>query len=99
MDHRSKKAVVEGRNREYYHWSMSQENSRSRKPPLSASYFSFESMFLLVCLAASLLLLPLILPPLPPPPLMLLLVPVAILLVLLILAFMPWNVRNFTSSL
>ncbi|KAL5721308.1 hypothetical protein ACHQM5_004967 [Ranunculus cassubicifolius] len=64
MDHRSKKAVVEGRNREYYLWSMSQENSRSRKPLLSASYFSFESMFLLLCLAASLLLLPLILPPL-----------------------------------
>ncbi|KAK4374222.1 hypothetical protein RND71_004899 [Anisodus tanguticus] len=68
------------------------------KKMLSMSYFSLESLILLLCLTASLLLLPLILPPLPPPPFMLLLVPVFILLVLMILAFMPSNVRNVSYS-
>lgn len=59
------------------------------KKMLSKSYFSLESIILLLGLTASLLLLPLILPPLPPPPFMLLLVPIFILVVLMILAFMP----------
>lgn len=62
----------------------------------SKSYFSLESLFLLICLAASLLVLPLILPPLPPPPFMLLLLPICILAVLMFLAFMPSNVRDIT---
>ncbi|OIT38402.1 PREDICTED: protein AUXIN-REGULATED GENE INVOLVED IN ORGAN SIZE-like [Nicotiana attenuata] len=66
--------------------SFKQENS---KRMLSMSYFSLESVLLLLCLTASLLLLPLILPPLPPPPFMLLFVPIFILLLLIILAFMP----------
>ncbi|KAM3337674.1 ARGOS-like protein [Capsicum galapagoense] len=68
------------------------------KKMLSKSYFSLESIILLLGLTASLLLLPLILPPLPPPPFMLLLVPIFILLVLMVLAFMPSNVRNVTYS-
>ncbi|KAF5189953.1 hypothetical protein FRX31_020458 [Thalictrum thalictroides] len=93
MDHRTRsRALVQEKD---YLWSLSQGNSRK---PVSSSYFSVESLFLMVCLAASLLLLPLILPPLPPPPLMLLLLPIGIFVVLLGLAVMPGNVRNFTSS-
>ncbi|CAL8172866.1 unnamed protein product [Prunus armeniaca] len=58
---------------------------------LPASYFSLESLLLLICLTATLLILPLMLPPLPPPPFMLLLLPIGILAVLMILAFMPSN--------
>ncbi|GAV67159.1 hypothetical protein CFOL_v3_10668 [Cephalotus follicularis] len=65
---------------------------------LSASYFSLESLLLLVCLTASLLILPLILPPLPPPPFLLLLLPIGILAVLMVLAFMPSNVRDLTHT-
>ncbi|KAM1061349.1 hypothetical protein ACFX2I_025798 [Malus domestica] len=65
---------------------------------LPASYFSLESLLLLVCLTATLLILPLVLPPLPPPPLMLLLLPIGILAVLMILAFMPSNVRDLTYT-
>lgn len=65
---------------------------------LPASYFSLESLLLLVCLTATLLILPLILPPLPPPPFMLLLLPIGILAVLMILAFMPSNVRDLTYT-
>lgn len=65
---------------------------------LPASYFSLESLLLLVCLTASLLILPLILPPLPPPPFMLLLLPIGILAVLMVLAFMPSNVRDITYT-
>ncbi|CAL9092555.1 unnamed protein product [Musa acuminata var. zebrina] len=61
-------------------------------------YFSMESFLLLLFLTASLLILPLVLPPLPPPPSMLLLLPIGLLLVLLILAFMPSDARNITSS-
>lgn len=68
------------------------------KKMLSMSYFSLESIILLLGLTASLLLLPLILPPLPPPPFMLLFVPIFILVVLMILAFMPSNSRNVTYS-
>ena len=64
----------------------------------AASYFSLESLLLLVCLTVSLLILPLILPPLPPPPFMLLLLPIVILAVLMILAFMPSNVRDITYT-
>ncbi|PIA54709.1 hypothetical protein AQUCO_00900939v1 [Aquilegia coerulea] len=99
MDHHRTRSrtLVQEKSRDYL-WSLSQGNS-SKKSVSSSSYFSVESLFLMVCLAASLLLLPLILPPLPPPPLMLLLLPIGIFAVLLVLAFMPWNVRNFTSSL
>ncbi|WZZ17977.1 hypothetical protein YC2023_111066 [Brassica napus] len=41
-----------------------------------ASYFSLESLVLMVGLTASMLILPLVLPPLPPPPFMLLLIPI-----------------------
>lgn len=65
---------------------------------LPASYFSLESLLLLICLTATLLILPLMLPPLPPPPFMLLLLPIGILAVLMILAFMPPNVRDLTYT-
>lgn len=78
-----------------YHHTLSQGKGSSRRL-LPASYFSLESLLLLVCLTASLLILPLILPPLPPPPFMLLLVPIGILAVLMILAFMPCNMRDVT---
>ncbi|KAL9432156.1 hypothetical protein AB3S75_027221 [Citrus x aurantiifolia] len=78
-----------------YHRSYSQGASRRL---FSASYFTLESLLLLVCLTASLLILPLVLPPLPPPPFLLLLVPIGILAVLLVLAFMPSNVRDITST-
>ncbi|WCJ21798.1 auxin-regulated gene involved in organ size [Euphorbia peplus] len=64
---------------------------------LPSSYFSIESLFLLICLTATLLILPLILPPLPPPPFMLLLLPIGILAVLMILAFMPATARDLTT--
>lgn len=65
---------------------------------LPSSYFSLESLFLLVCLTALLLILPLILPPLPPPPFMLLLLPIGILGVLMVLALMPSEVRDLTHT-
>lgn len=65
---------------------------------LPASYFSLESLFLLIGLTASLLILPLILPPLPPPPFMLLLLPIGIMGVLMVLAFMPSEVRDLTHT-
>ncbi|GAB4825669.1 hypothetical protein Ancab_008542 [Ancistrocladus abbreviatus] len=68
------------------------------KKPFKVSYFSIESLLLLICLTASLLILPLILPPLPPPPFMLLLLPIGILALLMILAFMPCNVRDLTYT-
>ncbi|XP_060170950.1 ARGOS-like protein [Lycium barbarum] len=83
---------MQGKKMEY---SRSFTQGHSKKM-ISMSYFSLESVILLLCLTASLLLLPLVLPPLAPPPLMLLLVPIFILVVLLILAFMPSNVRNVT---
>ncbi|XP_010524206.1 PREDICTED: ARGOS-like protein [Tarenaya hassleriana] len=77
--------------------TMSAQNSPRRLIP--ASYFSIESLVLLVGLTASLLILPLILPPLPPPPFMLLLVPIGILAVLMILAFIPTsNPKNVACS-
>lgn len=85
--------AVDGKNRDYR--PLARANSRKSFP---LSYFSVESLLVLLCLTASLLLLPLILPPLPPPPFMLLLVPIGILLVLLILAFMPSDVRDIASS-
>ncbi|RRT68367.1 hypothetical protein BHE74_00041695 [Ensete ventricosum] len=63
-----------------------------------SNYFSTESFVVLICLTVSLLILPLVLPPLPPPPSMLLLLPIGILVVLMILAFMPSDIRNITSS-
>ncbi|CAN6978527.1 hypothetical protein BRARA_I04126 [Brassica rapa] len=54
-----------------------------------ASYFSLESLVLMVGLTASMLILPLVLPPLPPPPFMLLLIPIGIMVLLVVLAFMP----------
>ncbi|EOA28087.1 hypothetical protein CARUB_v10024269mg [Capsella rubella] len=67
--------------------TLSSQNSPRRL--ISASYFSLESMVVLVGLTASLLILPLILPPLPPPPFMLLLIPIGIMVLLMVLAFMP----------
>ncbi|KAJ9187175.1 hypothetical protein P3X46_002661 [Hevea brasiliensis] len=78
-----------------YQRSMSQGSGRRLFP---ASYFSLESLLLLICLTASLLILPLILPPLPPPPFLLLLLPIGILAVLMILAFMPTNARDITYT-
>ncbi|XXG89540.1 hypothetical protein AAC387_Pa12g1518 [Persea americana] len=77
------------------HRPLTRANSRKSFP---SSYFSVESILVLLCLTVSLLLLPLILPPLPPPPLLLLLLPIGILFVLLILAFIPSDVRNITTS-
>lgn len=85
--------TVDNKNRDYR--PLVRANSRKTFP---LSYFSIESLLVLLCLTASLLLLPLILPPLPPPPFMLLLVPIGILAVLLILAFMPSDVRDVASS-
>ena len=87
--------MAEGKKMEYNRTPLSRENSRRLIP---ASYFSLESLLLLICLTASLLILPLILPPLPPPPFMLLLLPIGILAVLMILAFMPSNVRDLTYT-
>ena len=78
-----------------YQRSLSHGNARKLLP---ASYFSLESLLLLICLTASLLILPLILPPLPPPPFLLLLIPIGILVLLMILAFMPSNVRDMTHT-
>ncbi|XP_010469259.1 PREDICTED: protein AUXIN-REGULATED GENE INVOLVED IN ORGAN SIZE-like [Camelina sativa] len=71
--------------------------SSQKRLMIPASYFSLESLFLLVCLTASLLILPLVLPPLPPPPFMLLLVPIGIMVLLVVLAFMPSSHSNPNS--
>lgn len=77
-----------------YQRSFSQGHDRKVK-----SYFTLQSLFLLICLTASLLVLPLILPPLPPPPpFMLLLLPVCLLVVLMFLAFLPSNVKQVTNN-
>lgn len=86
---------VESRKIEYQR-SFSQ--GHGRKMFSSKSYFSLESLFILICLTASLLVLPLILPPLPPPPFMLLLLPICLLVVLVFLAFMPSNIRDVTYT-
>ncbi|CAN7007605.1 unnamed protein product [Brassica oleracea var. botrytis] len=76
--------------------------SQSSKPRklVTASYFSLESVVVLVGLTASLLILPLILPPLPPPPFMLLLIPIGIMFLLMVLAFMPSssNANHVTNT-
>ncbi|GAB4858971.1 hypothetical protein Ancab_010443 [Ancistrocladus abbreviatus] len=87
--------TVDDVNRRDYQRSFSQVNV---KKSFRVSYFSLESMLLLVCLTASLLILPLIVPPLPPPPFMLLFLPIAILALLMILAFMPYNARDVTYT-
>ncbi|KAL9302737.1 ARGOS-like protein [Arabidopsis thaliana] len=76
--------------------TLSSQNSPRRL--ISASYFSLESMVVLVGLTASLLILPLILPPLPPPPFMLLLIPIGIMVLLMVLAFMPSSNSKHVSS-
>ncbi|WOH12536.1 hypothetical protein DCAR_0832041 [Daucus carota subsp. sativus] len=77
-----------------YQRSFSQGHDRKMK-----SYFTLQSLFLLICLTASLLLLPLILPPLPPPPpFMLLLLPICLAVVLMFLAFLPSNVKQVTNN-
>ncbi|CAN6823541.1 unnamed protein product, partial [Brassica oleracea] len=77
-------------------------SSQSSKPRklVTASYFSLESVVVLVGLTASLLILPLILPPLPPPPFMLLLIPIGIMFLLMVLAFMPSssNANHVTNT-
>lgn len=70
-----------------YFRTLSSQNSPRRL--ISSSYFSIESMVVLIGLTASLLILPLILPPLPPPPFMLLLIPIGIMVLLMVLALMP----------
>lgn len=84
--------AVNGKSRDYR--PLTQANGRRS---FSSSYFSIESILVLLCLAASLLLLPLVLPPLPPPPSMLLLLPICMLLVLMVLACMPSDGRDITS--
>uniref|UniRef100_A0A1J3FFI5 ARGOS-like protein n=1 Tax=Noccaea caerulescens TaxID=107243 RepID=A0A1J3FFI5_NOCCA len=80
-----------------YFRTLSSQNSPRRL--ISASYFSLESMVVLVGLTASLLILPLILPPLPPPPFMLLLIPIGIMVLLMVLALMPSsNAKHVSSS-
>lgn len=105
--HLGKEGMMEGRGRGgagkksdyhlhlHHHHHHHQGNKRLLRT--SKSYFSLESLLVLICLTASLVILPLILPPLPPPPLMLLLLPIGILAVLMILAFMPSNLRDLTS--
>lgn len=94
--HHSRTKFVERRKLEHQR-SFSQ--GLDRKMFSSKSYFTLQSLFLLICLAASLLLLPLILPPLPPPPpFMLLLLPICLVVVLMFLAFMPSNVRDVTNN-
>ncbi|XP_018437102.2 ARGOS-like protein [Raphanus sativus] len=75
-------------NQEHFGTLSSSQSSRPRKL-ITASYFSLESVLVLVGLTASLLILPLILPPLPPPPFMLLLIPIGIMVLLMVLALMP----------
>ncbi|KAL0739697.1 hypothetical protein Bca4012_081210 [Brassica carinata] len=79
-----------------YFRTLSSQNSPRRL--ISASYFSIESMVVLVGLTASLLILPLILPPLPPPPFMLLLIPIGIMVLLMVLALMPSSSSSSGSS-
>ncbi|KAJ4896224.1 Myb-like domain-containing protein [Raphanus sativus] len=64
-------------------------SSSQKRLMIPASYFSLESLVVLVGLTASLLILPLVLPPLPPPPFMLLLIPIGIMVLLVVFAFMP----------
>ncbi|KAL0711294.1 hypothetical protein Bca4012_018272 [Brassica carinata] len=71
-----------------YFQTLSSQNS-PRRLVTTSSYFSLESVVVLVGLTASLLFLPLILPPLPPPPFMLLLIPIGIMVLLMVLALMP----------
>ncbi|OWM84802.1 ARGOS-like protein [Punica granatum] len=86
-----------GRNESFMN-NRSLSHNKNGKRLLPSSYFSLESLFLLICLTASLLILPLILPPLPPPPFMLLLLPIGIMGVLMVLAFMPSEVRDLTNT-
>ncbi|CAN6978998.1 unnamed protein product [Brassica oleracea var. botrytis] len=81
-----------------YIQTLSSQNS-TRRLITKSSYFSLESMVVLVGLTASLLFLPLILPPLPPPPFMLLLVPIGIMVLLMVLALMPSsNAKHVTGT-
>ncbi|KAF8101268.1 hypothetical protein N665_0208s0053 [Sinapis alba] len=85
---------------EYIRTFSSSQSSRPRKL-VTTSYFSLESMVVLVGLTASLLILPLILPPLPPPPFMLLLVPIGIMFLLMVLALVPsssYNTKHVTNT-
>ncbi|CAN8286555.1 unnamed protein product [Cochlearia groenlandica] len=78
--------------------TLSSSSQNSTRRLISSSYFSLESMVLLVGLTASLLFLPLILPPLPPPPFMLLLIPIGIMVLLMVLAFMPSSLAKHVQS-
>ncbi|KAJ0239836.1 ARGOS-like protein [Hirschfeldia incana] len=81
-----------------YFQTLSAQNS-TRRLITKSSYFSLESMVVLVGLTASLLFLPLILPPLPPPPFMLLLIPIVIMVLLMVLALMPSsNAKHVTTT-
>ncbi|KAK4758377.1 hypothetical protein SAY87_019678 [Trapa incisa] len=84
------------------HQRVDMKNNRSlshNKSGRRVSYFSLESLFILIVLTASLLILPLILPPLPPPPLMLLLLPIGIMIVPMVLALMPSKARDVTPTI
>ncbi|CAL9193673.1 unnamed protein product [Musa hybrid cultivar] len=96
---------TEGRGRRTKRLVSASDADGRRHPPREpehrgspTNYFSTESFVVMICLTVSLLILPLILPPLPPPPSMLLLLPIGLLVVLMILAFMPSDIRNITSS-
>ncbi|GFY81220.1 hypothetical protein Acr_01g0010290 [Actinidia rufa] len=92
---------VEGKKMDYgQRYAHPQGHGHGRRIfPVGGSYFSVESLLVLICLTASLLILPLILPPLPPPPFMLLLLPIGILALLMILVFMPADhVRDLTYT-
>lgn len=75
------------------------EEERQYRASDSRSYFSVESLLLLVLLTASLLILPLVLPALPPPPCALLLLPVGLLGLLLVLALMPADIQPAVNVL
>ncbi|KAK4801671.1 hypothetical protein SAY86_022158 [Trapa natans] len=87
-----------GRKRVEFKDDKSPSRDKNELRLLPASYFTLESLFLLVCLTASLLILPLVLPPLPPPPFMLLLIPIGILGLLMVLALMPSEAIDLSYS-
>ncbi|WOL16088.1 hypothetical protein Cni_G24870 [Canna indica] len=93
---RARKSLAAGRSPRMELKSSHSQGNRSRGS--RSSYFTVQSLLVLVCLTASLLVLPLVLPPLPPPPLLLLLLPICILVLLVVLAFKPSDVRDIAAS-
>ncbi|CAH8383772.1 unnamed protein product [Eruca vesicaria subsp. sativa] len=97
-DNRNDMTQAQMMSKQEYFRTLSSQNSQRKL--ITSSYFSLESMVVLVGLTASLLFLPLILPPLPPPPFMLLLIPIVIMVLLMVLALMPSssNAKHVTST-